>query len=184
MTDKPFSKHYLPITTFLLIIFDLILIFIYSDDYVVDLFKRTGYFIPLLINVGFLFYIATKFRQWILYILPSVLFFMLGIYFVFMLIIVPWQYDDFHSPLGTETITIKHRSTTLGETQYFYEFYEKSFMGLLIKKLDNKSDLGIMLQDSEGRDDLEVLNIQSPTWENEATIIFHTIEGDKTFILN
>ncbi|ULO04782.1 hypothetical protein H1230_16635 [Paenibacillus sp. 19GGS1-52] len=186
MKDNPISKYYLFITTFFLIIFDLVLSFVYSNNYDVNLFKGTGYFIPLLINVGFLFYIAMRFQKWYLYIVPSILSFLLGIYFVWILItnsLVSWQYDDVHSPIETETLTIKHRSAMLGETTFFYEFYKKSFRGLFIKKLD-KSDLEIILRDTQGKDDLEVLNIQSPTWVNETTIIFHTIEGDKTIILD
>lgn len=169
-----------------LIFFDIFLFYVHSNNYDVIFFKGTKYFIPLLINVSFLFYIAIRFDRWWLYIAPSILSFLLGIYFIWVFIlnsIVSWQYNDFHSPLKQETLTIRHRSATLGETTYIYEFYKKSFMGLLIKKIDGM-DLEIMVRDFHRKDDLEVLNVQSPTWVNETTVIFHTLNGDKRIDLD
>lgn len=93
-----------------------------------------------------------------------------------------WQYDNIHSPRRTETLMIKHRSATLGETTFIYEFYRKSFMGLLLTKLD-RSDLNIMLRDINDNKAMDLLNIQSPTWVNETEVILHTLSGDKTIIL-
>lgn len=96
--------------------------------------------------------------------------------------VVSWQYDRIHSPRMTETLTIGHRSATLGETTYIYGFYKSSFMGLLIKKLDGM-DFNIVVRDSPEKDDLKVLNLKNPTWVNETTVIFHTLNGDKTVSL-
>lgn len=185
MRSNLVSKYYIWIAAVLLFLCDLLVYFAYTHNYVVIFFKGTGFFIPLLINAGFLFYIAVHFDRWWLYILPSLLAFILGIYFVWIFIlnsIVSWQYDRIHSPLWTETLTIGHRSATLGETTYIYEFYQTAFMGLLLKKLDGM-DLSIMVRDSDRKEDLEVLNIKKPTWVNETTVIFHTLDGDKTVIL-
>lgn len=180
------QKNPLFITVILLFVFDLIFVISHFNNYTVNLFKETGLFIPLLINIFILMFIAVKLDKWWLYILPSILCFLLGIYILLVIFfnsILSWQYDYVHSPMRTETLMIKHRSATLGETTFFYEFYKTSFMGLLIKKLGG-TDLRIMVRDSSReKDDLEVLNIQSPTWVNETTVILHTLNGDKTIIL-
>lgn len=179
------KNHYLLIAAVFLVVCDILLYLVHSHNYEVILFKGTGYFIPLLLNVGFLMYIALRFGKWWMYILPSILAFVLGIYFIWIFIlnsVVSWQHDSIRSPLGQERLTIAHRSATLGETTYFYEFYKSSFMGLIVKKLDGM-DLEIMVRDSQEKGDLEVLNVKNPTWVNETTVIFHTLNGDRTVIL-
>lgn len=78
------KNYYLLIAAVLLVVFDILLYLVYSHNYEVILFKGTGYFIPLLLNVGFLMYIALRFGKWWMYILPSILAFVLGIYFVWI----------------------------------------------------------------------------------------------------
>lgn len=180
------QKKTLFITVILLFVFDLIFVFLHFNNYIVNLFKETGLFMPLLINIFILMFIAIKLKKWWLLILPSILCFLLGIYIFLVILLnslVSWQYDNIHSPMRTETLMIKHRSATLGETTFFYEFYKTSFMGLIIKKLDG-TDMEIMVRDSSReKGDLELLNIQSPTWVNETTVILHTLNGDKTIMI-
>ncbi|MBT2291905.1 hypothetical protein J7E73_22805 [Paenibacillus albidus] len=183
MQDKFISKYYLVIIAFLLFATDLIYVYAYFNNYSVNLFKGSGYFMPLLINIGFLMYIAFTFDKWWLYIVPSLLCFLLGIYFISVLLfnsLVSWQYDNIHSPRRTETLLIKHRSASLGETTFIYEFHKKSFMGLLLKKLDG-ADMEV--RDSHDKNALDVLNIRNPTWVNESTVILHTLNGEKTIML-
>lgn len=55
-------------------------------------------------------------------------------------------------------------------------------MGLIVRKLDGM-DLEIVVRDSQEKGDLEVLNVKNPTWVNETTVIFHTLNGDRTVVL-
>ncbi|AJS58549.1 hypothetical protein [Paenibacillus sp. IHBB 10380] len=186
MQDKTSPKYYpFVITAVLIFALDLIYVFAHFNNYSVNLFTGSGYIIPLIINIGFLMFIAFAYDRWWLYIVPSFLCVLLGMYIVFVLLfnsIVSWQYDNIHSPKRTETLMIKHRSASLGETTFIYEFYRKSFMGLLLTKLD-RSDLEIMLRDTHDKKAMDLLNIQSPTWVNETEVILHTLSGDKTIIL-
>lgn len=186
MQGKTLPKYYLfVITAVLIFALDLIYVFAHFNNYSVNLFLGSGYIIPLIINIGFLMFIAFTYNRWWLYIVPSFLSLLLGIYIVIVLFfnsLFSWQYDNIHSPRRTETLMIKHRSATLGETTFIYEFYRKSFMGLLLTKLD-RSDLNIMLRDTNDNKAMDLLNIQSPTWVNETEVILHTLSGDKTIIL-
>ncbi|MGO4789165.1 hypothetical protein AB4124_17260 [Paenibacillus sp. 2KB_20] len=87
------------------------------------------------------------------------------------------------SPKGTETLIIKHRVATLGESHYSYEFYQKSFP-FLMKKLPEE-DVGITVYDHDSHPNAErTLGFDRPVWLNEKEVVFESKDGRKKITLN
>lgn len=115
--------------------------------------------------------------------LPIVILFFLLIGYRFVFLFMEWEYDYVDSPKGTETLIIKHRVTTLGESHYLYEFYQKSF-SFLMKKLPEE-DVGITVYDYDAHQNAEsVLGFDRPEWLNEKEVIFESKDGRKKITLN
>jgi len=105
------------------------------------------------------------------------------IVFLFGFLIMNWDYEYLDSPKGTETLIIKHRVATLGESNYFFEFYKKSFHGLLMNKLAAQ-DLAIMVRDHERYPNaMKALGFDHPNWLSEKNVMFDSKDGRKEIIL-
>ncbi|WP_342435667.1 hypothetical protein NSS79_18720 [Paenibacillus sp. FSL L8-0436] len=92
-----------------------------------------------------------------------------------------WQYEYLQSPRNQELLVVKYRIATLGESQYFAEFYRSRYFGLFMHKLENQ-DYWVMIR-GEDRDPDTVLGLSSPTWKHERKVILDTASGEHTITL-
>lgn len=92
-----------------------------------------------------------------------------------------WHYTEVVSPQGTETLIIKYRIASLGESHYSYEFYQKS-PSILMKKLPF-DDMAFTLFNGN-QSAKEALGVDHPNWLSEKVVSFGTAVGEKMIILN
>lgn len=87
-----------------------------------------------------------------------------------------WDYTEVVSPKGTETLIIKYRQATLGESHYSYEFYQKSYSILMKKHIYDDMEFIIFGRHLNAR---QALGIDDANWLNEKAVIFETADGRK-----
>ncbi|MCZ8522485.1 MULTISPECIES: hypothetical protein [Paenibacillus] len=139
--------------------------------------------IPLLMHTilfAFLFIVLKKQFLWVPFVGTILLFFLWSITYITSLIF-EWNSISLHSPKGTETLTIKYRTAVLGESNHFYEFYQKGLFGtLLMRKIGDGDFFRIVVFDrKETPDAIKALGAGDPRWVDEKTVIFHTKDGQK-----
>jgi hypothetical protein len=166
----------------LLLLFDAVLILLSSNQYYFVYFNSSVWSIPILFNIVYLMLMCFATKKRVLFIPITILTIFLIIFHIGFLF-MNWDYEYLDSPKGTETLIIKHRVATLGESNYFYEFYQKCFHGLLINKIA-ASDLAIMVRDHESYPNAEkALGLDHPNWLNEKKVSFESKDGMKEIIL-
>ncbi len=161
----------------LMIMADLLIYLLYTYNYKFSMFLTTGVTYPLLINLAvmLIFIFLLPRLRW-LTILTAFLLLVLFLGYLFFHKLWSYEYYSLTSPQGTNKIYIEQRTATLGETNYFYNFYESEpyLNGLIIKRL-NAEELHL-ISSSPSIDN--ALQLTAPTWISENTILFHTIDGD------
>ncbi|MEK4510603.1 hypothetical protein EJP82_07600 [Paenibacillus anaericanus] len=88
-----------------------------------------------------------------------------------------YNYVDFQSPQHKQTIVVKYRVATLGESHYFFEFYQKSSLGFFMRKLEGQ-DYNVMLEWSQYASPEDVLGTNDVKWASEKEAVFDTAEGE------
>ncbi|MFC7677809.1 hypothetical protein [Paenibacillus sp. GCM10028914] len=157
---------------------DTILMLLSFNDYHF-IFDTSGWNTPILINIIFvilIFFITRKKIIW----LPAVLLFFWLIANHFGFVIMDWHYTEVVSPKGTETLIIKYRQATLGESHYWYEFYQKSYSILMKKHIYD--DMGFIIY-NDHLNARQALGIDHANWLNEEEVIFESAIGKKKIIL-
>lgn len=145
--------------------------------YPVPYLSPPGFYI-LLYNLTLLSVFLILIKEGILIILISpflVIILGMGLYFFSFL---EWKYDFLSSPMHTEKVVVKY-SGTLNKNNETYRFYQITFMGLLMKKLEVRNytdEFSDIYNTYEGEMD-------NPKWINEREIIFRTNHGDKRIIV-
>ncbi|MBD2869057.1 hypothetical protein [Paenibacillus arenilitoris] len=155
---------------------DVIFILLSINDYAVYFLHTSGWHMPILFNVVslvILFFISKKKILWI----PVSVLILFLILFRLGFLFYGWHYDYAVSPKGTETLIIKHRVATLGESQYFYEFYRKS--GIVMKKLAEQNfKIIVHYQDRDRYPNArKTLGLDHPIWRDEKEVGFETKDG-------
>lgn len=179
----PIEKKMARVFLIVLLLFDTTFAIIRFNQYDVVIFHTNSWNIPILLNVLLFVIIMLVSKKWVIWIPIIILIIYL---FVFRLgyLLMNWDYHYLVSPKGTETLIIKHRVASLGESNYFYAFYEKSYHGILMKKID-VSDLRIMVRDHDRYPNAEkALGFDHPNWLNEKKVIFDSKDGQKEVTLN
>ena len=141
-------------------------------DYYILIVKRTGVLIPIMIT-WIAFYVLTKGlrlrKLWIVLITVVILIVLIPI--LFFQFILQSSYTTIQSPSGKVEIVIEHRNATLGETNHFYNFYKKTVIPGVVKKL-NAETVHIMTRRMEA-DDISVLG--TAEWIDDKYVIFHSV---------
>ncbi|MBY8913748.1 hypothetical protein KY305_13470 [Bacillus sp. YC2] len=155
----------------LVLAFDLTVFLMSHDGYYLSFVVQTNYIFPVLLTLVGFFVLAWRYKIRQLYVIcitiPVIL-------IVALFAIAGDSYATISSPTKNVTVTIEHSNATLGETNYFYDFYVHvpSFYPGLMKKV-NKDTVYIMTRNIEGKDDLDVLGVDNAEWINNK-IIFHS----------
>ncbi|MEC3841735.1 hypothetical protein [Bacillus amyloliquefaciens] len=154
----------------LVLAFDLTVFLMSHDGYYLSFVVETNYIFPVLLTLVAFFVVARRYKIQKLYVIcitiPAVL-------IVALLAATGDSYGTISSPAKNVTVTIEHRNATLGETNYFYDFYvhvPSLYPGLMRKT--NKDTVRIMIRNAEGEDDLDVLGVSNAEWKDNK-IIFH-----------
>ncbi|WKA60318.1 hypothetical protein QWY16_09505 [Planococcus shenhongbingii] len=164
-------------------IMDFILVVMHYTDYVLLFFKPTGYVIPLVLNIVIINVIVFKSKLskgWA----TAILFIGLPI-LLFHGFIVLWldnNYTKIVAPDNQQSLVIEYRHATLGETTYFYDFYETKF-GFIGKHLDDQSITLIVRDHSSGIDPEGILGLGKEEWITANTVRFSTWQGMKDVYL-
>lgn len=154
----------------LVLAFDLTVFLMSHDGYYSSFVVETNYIFPVLLNLVAFFVLAQRYKIRKLFVIfitiPAVL-------IVALLAATGDSYGTISSPAKNVTVTIEHRNATLGETNYFYNFYvhvPSLYPGLMRKT--NKDTVRIMIRNAGGEDDLDVLGVSNAEWKDNK-IIFH-----------
>ncbi len=93
------------------------------------------------------------------------------------------EYQFITSPKRTITLVIEYRVATLGESHYFYNFYQTfGPYGILMKKLDGKH-FSLIHRSNEGAHPLELIRINHQNWVSENEVVLNSIDGEKVITL-
>ncbi|MGG3311097.1 hypothetical protein ABER23_27220 [Paenibacillus lautus] len=175
------SKKYVLLLLMLSLIVDSTLLLVSLKQYYL-IFDTSGWNSFIVFNIVVLTLMLLISKKKIIW-LPIVILFFLLIGYRIAFLFMEWEYDYVDSPKGTETLIIKHRVATLGESHYSYEFYQKSFP-FLMKKLPEE-DVGITVYDHDSHPNAErTLGFDRPVWLNEKEVIFESKDGRKKITLN
>jgi len=171
----------------ILAVMNVFLISIHQTDYVILFLQPTGYVIPIVINIITLAIIGAHSSRvhpiWVVVFLIASLPVLFGYGFIL------WFMDDHYakveSPHHQQSLHIKYRHFTLGETTYSYQFYKTSF-GLIGKQLEDQSiQLVIQGSDHPGAIDAEgTLGLNEAEWMTKNVVRFPTWKGMKEVYLN
>lgn len=144
------------------------------------LFDISGWNTPILINIIFVLLILFITRKKIIWLPAFILLFLL-IANHFGFVIMDWHYTEVVSPKGTETLIIKYRIASLGESHYSYEFYQKSSSILMKKHIYDDMGFTLFIGNQSAK---EALGIDHPNWLSEKVVSFGSAIGEKMIILN
>jgi len=123
-----------------------------------------------------------KKKYWML-VIPLFLCVILLDYVSFSLLITS-EYQFITSPKRTKTLVIEYRVATLGESHYFYNFYQTlGPYGILMKKLDGQ-DFSLIHRSNEAAHPLELISIKHPNWVSENEVVLNSIDGEKGITIN
>lgn len=161
-----------------------IFVFLITSDILLYLFHGAGYDpVPYLSPPGFyillynltlicIFLILIKEGMLIILISPFLVIILgMGLYFFSFM---GWKYEFITSPSHTAKVVVKY-SGVLDQYNETYRFYQITFMGLLITRLEVRDDVD-EYSDFYNTDESEIDNLK---WMNEKEIIFRTRHGDK-----
>lgn len=164
---------------------DAVLIIMYLMDYYILFLKPTGHVLPILLNIIVLAVIGFRSRfhkGW------TIAFLTVSIPALLIHSVMVWlmdnQYATIESP-ENKSVTIEHRSFTLGETTYLYEFYKTSF-GFIGKRLDDQT-IKLIIQGKNHPTGLgaeDALGMDTAEWITDDTVRFSTWQGIKELSLN
>lgn len=168
-------------------VLDIALIIIHQTDYVILFLQPTGYVIPIVINILVLAIIGARSSR--VHPILVVIFLIVSLPILFVYGFVLWFMDDHYaqieSPHHQQSLHIKYRHFTLGETTYSYQFYKTKF-GLIGKKLEDQS-IQLVIQGTEhpGAIDGEgALGVDHAEWITNNIVRFPTWKGMKEINLN
>lgn len=163
---------------YLVLLFDLLILILASNNYFFIFLKPTGIIIPSVITMISLYLFARERKvnkYWIIG----------GIVISAMILGPLWlgdaitnsSYDKIAPQKRDITIIIEHRDATLGETSHFYNFYQVEKFPLVMKKL-NKDTLRIVTRGTN-TDNLGVLGVNNAKWINNKIIFTSSYKGEK-----
>ncbi|MFB5763782.1 hypothetical protein [Paenibacillus medicaginis] len=137
-------KNHIFILLLLIIIPDILLgVSKHFDYYPVPFFKPPEFYI-VFYNVFLLGWLLFTFKEKIVFVLVLPFLILSLIASLIWYGIMEYQYSYIKSPEHTQTLIVKYRVSGLGESSYSSEFYQKSFGGLFMKRL-NGQDISFML---------------------------------------
>ncbi|WP_175631843.1 hypothetical protein [Virgibacillus siamensis] len=165
---------------------DLLLILMHFTDYFILLLKPTGYLIPLAINIIAFAFIGFRSSRvsslWIIAgLVPGILFLLM---YGFIILLEGHNYAKIGSSYNQKSIVIEYSHFTLGETTYYYDFYETNF-GIIGKHLNDQS-IKIMVPGTKhvaGMNAKNTLGLNEATWVTKNVVRFPTSQGMKDVYL-
>lgn len=174
-------------------IMDLVLIMMHGTDYYFLFLKPTGYVIPMVINLIVIAAIGFRAKLPIRSNLPKIwtiaglfLFIPIVLFHGFMVLLTEYSYTKIDSPYDQQSLVIEHRSFTLRETTYSYNFYKTKF-GFIGKQLDDQS-ISIVARSRDypsGSFNAEnALGLGIEEWLTANSVRFHTWEGPEDIYLD
>ncbi|QWU15041.1 hypothetical protein SAMN04487895_109249 [Paenibacillus sophorae] len=182
-TKMPFHKRKALYLFGFLLISDIVLFLLQKNGYyLIPLLKPPEFFV-VLFNTIVCIIILILIRKIMFVVYLSLPLFIFIAFSHFWYASMEYHYRYLHSPKRTETLIVKYRVATLGESSYFFGFYQKSFLGLLMQKL-NGQEYSDMISDYKAyKTPEEVLGLDYPKWINEKELIFNTLAGEKKIIM-
>lgn len=149
------------------LIFDLVVIIMSTNDYFFSFVKSTNNTLPILLTlIAFYVFAFAHGINRILTITVTII----ALLFLAVFSVTNHSYDTIGSPTGNAKVLIGHRNATLGETHHFYEFYLYTSVPGLIKKVNEHS----IQTRGVTADDLEVLGVDDAEWIDDEKIIFRS----------
>ena len=171
----------------ILVVMDIALIIIHQTDYVILFLLPTGYVIPIVINMIVFAIIGARSSR--VHPIWVVVFLIVSLPILFAYGFILWFMDDHYAKVESahhqQSLHIKYRHFTLGETTYSYQFYQSRF-GLIGKKLEDQS-IQLVIQGTEhpGAIDGEgALGLDHAEWITNNIVRFPTWKGMKEVHLN
>lgn len=165
---------------FICILFvDITLFLLNLTQYYIISLKSSKYMSVILINIFYLYLLVVVTRGnkfWKVFwgvfgpflIAP---FLCIG-WFLLMFFLPENNYYYMDTPTEADSLIIEHRNWSLGETNHLYNFYQKTSVPGLVKKV-NRETVHIMTRHTNA-DDLEVLGVDNVEWEGAKNVIFHS----------
>ena len=158
---------------------DITLLLLHLNEYYIIFLKSSNYMLVILINIFFLYLLVVvtrKNKSWKVFcgVFGPVLiapFIFIG-WFLLMLFFPEFNYYYTDTPAETDSLIIEHRNWSLGETNHYYNFYQKTSVPGLAKKI-NQETVHIMTKHTNA-DDLEVLGVDNAKWEGAKKVTFHS----------
>ncbi|MDY8024238.1 hypothetical protein [Paenibacillus polymyxa] len=169
---------------FIVLFMNLFLLFLYSINYDVLLFKKGSYLIPIFINIIALILLSTisSGKSLVTLVIIIGLLLLLLLKSIFTQLFHPYSYEQVTSPINNKVILTEYRKSLLDGKVSFYRIYQVKFV-VFTKQLTKKEiviDYPYTLDPSQK----EVFDYEAPEWRGENTVIFHTIEGPRRFIMD
>ena len=155
------------------LVFDLLIIILGSNDYYFTFLKPTGFIFPTIVTVISFYLLAwgQKIKWYWVFAATVVAFIFLGKLFVFYIFTV-FSYEYISSPNGDVTLIIEHRDATMGETNHFYNFYRNTAFPMVIKKLNH--EMVSIVTRGTNDDNLEVLGVNQAKWIEGEGVVFYS----------
>lgn len=144
--------------------------------------ESAGFYI-ILINGILVFMIFIHLKKKLIHILLIPLFILTLVTYFLWNATMDYHYSYVKSPNQTETLIVKYRVTTLGESSYSFDFYQKAFLGLFMKKLEGQDYFTLIQASGDYTPPREVLGTEYAKWINEKEILFNTVTGEKKVFL-
>ncbi|MBM7632334.1 hypothetical protein [Geomicrobium sediminis] len=159
-------------------IMNVLLVIIHFSEFHVLFIKPTGYIIPIVINIVVLSVLGICSKSlhngWVF--ISLVLSFVVLLVHGFIVWITESSYARIDSPHDQQSLVVEYRDFTLGETTYFYSFYETKF-GILGRSLEDQSMTIMSRNFPSGIDAEEVLGLHTAEWITSETVRLHTWDG-------
>ena len=153
--------------------FDVLVIILSIQGYHFLFLKSTGFIIPIALTYVAFCVLANGLnleKFWII-LTTVVVLPVLGL-MCFFNIVENNSYSTIDSPSKEKMIIIEHREAALGETNHFYNFYRRTAVPLVVKKLNSETVRIVTRGSSAGN--LEVLGINNANWVDGQYVTFHS----------
>ncbi|MCJ8015290.1 hypothetical protein MUG84_26850 [Paenibacillus sp. KQZ6P-2] len=170
-------------STFLILALDFIVLFL-LPTYQVLFLKETNYLPLICLNIILAIFFIKNTKNGF-YIVLIILIMLLFIYYLIKSLFIqcyyPFNYKEITSPQKSKSVIIEYRSDLFNQGISHYRVYQKEY-AFLIREL-TKKEIIITEPYFEDLPKKDLFDFETPTWINEKTVIFDTLEGQRKFKL-
>jgi len=170
-------------STFLILALDFVVLLLLPIYQV--LFLKETYYLPLIcLNIILTFFFIKNTDKGFYKIIIILIMLLCFYYLVKSLLIqcyYPFYYKEITSPQKSKSVIIEYRFDLFNQGISHYRVYQKEY-AFLIRELTKKeiNITGLYFLDLTQKD---LFDFETPTWINEKTVIFDTLEGQRKFKL-